>query len=269
MPELQDKVVLVTGASRGIGRGIAQVLAREGARVVVSSIEEDVASEVAATLPGGAARHAAVLCDVADAGQRAGAIDFAVARFGRLDGLVNNAGINFVKPFTQTTPDDWRRVMSIDLDSVYDLSRLAIARFLQQGHGGAIVSVTSVHTVATYPGSAPYAAAKAAINLLSKGLATEFARHDIRVNCVAPGLVRTEIWRDLVASFGGDEAACLAYWRRNIPLGRIIEPEEIGEAVSFLLSSRARAMGGAVVYVDGGLTSQLIAARDDEPTPGV
>ncbi|MDZ4697391.1 MAG: SDR family oxidoreductase [Deltaproteobacteria bacterium] len=261
MAELAEKVIIVTGATRGIGLGTAQVLAREGARVVVTSIEGDRCQEIAAALPGGLERHGGVRMDVSDDDERAQGISYALKRFGRINGLVNNAGVNFDKPFLETSLSDWRRLMSINLESVFDLSRRVIAEFVRQGEGGAIVNITSVHTLATYAGSAPYAAAKSAINMFTKGLANEFASQNIRVNCVAPGLVRTEIWNDTVASFGGDEAACMDYWKKNIPLGRIIESEEIGESVSFLLSDRARAIGGAVLYVDGGLTGQLIASR--------
>jgi len=262
MSELENKVVLVTGATRGIGEGIAQVLAREGARVVVSSIELERAHELATTLPGGAARHLGLRLDVTSEHDRAAAVAAVVGHYGRLDGLVNNAGINFVKPFEQTTMADWRKVMDFDLDSVFDLCQRAIGQFLRQPQpGGSIVNISTVHTLATIAGASAYAAAKGAINMLSKGLATEFSHRNVRVNCVAPGLVKTEIWKQIVEDFGGDEDACLAYWKKNIPLGNLITPQDIGEVVSFVLSDRARAMSGSVIYVDGGMTSQLVANR--------
>ncbi len=258
MGELQDKVILVTGASRGIGRATCQVLAREGAKVVVSSIEPDEVKKVAVSLPGGVdERHLPLYLDVSSPTDRETGVAAALEHYGRLDGLVNNAGINFVKPFVDTSPDDWRHVMSVDLDSVYDLSHKAITQFLKQG-GGSIVNVTSVHTKATYAGSAPYAAAKGAINMFAKGLAVEFSAQNIRVNCVAPGVVQTEIWNDMVADYGSEEAL-REHWNKNVPMERIIQPQEIGELVSFLLSDRASAISGSVVYADGGLTSQLIS----------
>ncbi len=260
--ELKDKVILVTGATRGIGEAIVHVLAREGAHVVASSIEAQRATELAATLPGGEKRHLGLELDVTDEAQRARAFDLIQGRFGRLDGLVNNAGANFSKPFTETTLGQWRRLFDINLDSVFDLSRRAIDLFLAQApQGGSIVNVSSVHTLATLPGAAPYAATKGAMNMLTKGLATEFSSRNIRVNAVAPGLVKTEVWKSIVDDFGGDEEACLCYWRKNIPAGDIIAPEAIAEVVSFALSDRARAMSGSILYVDGGMTSQLIATR--------
>lgn len=256
--ELENKVILVTGATRGIGRGIVDVLAREGANVIVSSIELELANKIIDILPGGKDRHLAMHLDVTMAEERAQAVKMIIERFGGLDGLVNNAGINFVKPFIETTFYEWRKVLEMDLDSVFDLCHLAIKQFLIQGHG-AIVNITSTHTTATIPGSAPYAAAKGAVNMFSKGLAVEFAKKNIRVNCVAPGLVKTEIWKQIVEDFGGNEEECLKFWMKNIPIERIMDPKEIGEVVSFLLSKRASGMNGSIVYVDGGMTSQLIA----------
>jgi glucose 1-dehydrogenase len=258
MGELTDKVILVTGATRGIGLGISQVLAREGARVVVSSIEREQSREVVASLPGKDAVHLPLYLDVTHSEDRQSAFGAILERYGRLDGLVNNAGIYFGKPFMDTSAEDWRQVMAMDLDAVYDLCQRAIGLFLEQG-GGAIVNITSVHTLATVAGAAPYAAAKAAIMMLSRGLAVEFSAKNIRVNCVAPGLVKTEIWKRIVAEFGQGEQAYLDYWKKNIPIQRIIQPEEIAEVVSFALSDRASALSGATLYVDGGMTSQLIA----------
>ena len=257
MGELSDKVILVTGASRGIGLGISKVLAREGAQVIVSSIEIDQTQKVVEALPGGEKRHLSLYLDVTNCEDRAKAFDVVKERYGRLDGLVNNAGIYFGAPFMENTMADWKRVMAMDLDAVYDLCHRAIRLFLQQG-GGSIVNITSVHTVATVTGAAAYAASKGAVNMLSKGLAVEFSGKNIRVNCVSPGLVRTEIWKKVVAEFG-NEQACLAYWNKNIPIQRIIEPQEIGEVVSFVLSDRASAICGSNIFVDGGITSQLIA----------
>lgn len=257
MAELQDKVILITGATRGIGQASAEICAREGAKVILSSIEAERADQLAGALPGGPQRHAGLLLDVTDPDHRQRAFDFIHERFGRLDGLVNNAGIYFSKAFHETERNEWDRVMEMDLNAVYDLSQHAIKLFLESG-GGAIVNISSVHTQATYHGSVAYAAAKGAVTMLTKGLAVEYSSKNIRVNAIAPGLIKTEIWKSVVEGFASEEAA-LAYWNKNIPLGDIILPDAIGEVVSFLLSERARAMSGSIVFADGGMTSQLVA----------
>ena len=262
MKELENKVILVTGASRGIGRGIVDVLVREGAKVIVSSIESEFTDEIVASLPGASSEHMSLYLDVTDFDSREAAIKAVIARYGRIDGLVNNAGINFVKTFAETTWEDWQKVINMDLSAVFHLCQLTIEQIMKQGHGGSIVNISTNHTIATLPMSAPYAAAKGGLNMFTKGIAIEYAKHGIRANCVAPGLVRTEMWKDIVADFGGDEQACMKYWKQNIPSGRIMDPSEIGEVVSFVLSDRSSGMVGSIVYVDGGTSSQLIAQRD-------
>ena len=262
MGEVKDKVILVTGASRGIGRGIIEVLAREGAKVIVSSIEKDYTDKIIEELEGGSERHFSLHLDVTDYKSREDGIKAIVDHYGRIDGIVNNAGINFLKTFEDTTWEDWNKVISMDLSAVFHLCHMTIMQMMKQGDGGSIVNISTNHTVATLPGASPYAAAKGGINMFTKGIAIEYAKHGIRANCVAPGLIKTEIWKDIVADFGGDEEACLNYWKQNIPAGRIMDPKEVGEVVSFVMSVRASGMVGSIVYVDGGTSSQLIAQEE-------
>lgn len=262
MGEVKDKVFLVTGASRGIGRGIIEVLAREGAKVVVSSIEKDYTDTLIGELDGGADKHLSLYLDVTDFQSRVDGVKAVIDHYGRIDGIVNNAGINFVKAFKDTTWEDWNKVINMDLSAVFHLCQMVIEQLMIQGEGGSIVNISTNHTKATLPMSSPYAAAKGGINMFTKGIAIEYAKHGIRANCVAPGLIKTEIWKEIVADFGGDEEACLNYWKQNIPSGRIMDPKEIGEVVSFVMSDRSSGMVGSIVYVDGGTSSQLIAQRD-------
>jgi len=257
--ELKDKVILVTGASRGIGKAISQVCAREGAQLIVSSNEKAPAEAVAASLPGEETRHSSLFLDVTKDSDRRRAFDFIMGKYGRLDGLVNNAGIDFSAPFLETTPREWQKVMEVDFNAVFELCQLAIALYKELG-GGKIVNISSVHTHATYIGAGPYAAAKGAVRMLTKSLTCEFAKNNIQINCVAPGITRTDIWQAHVERHGS-EAAALAYWSKNIPAGKIVEPEQVGEAVSFLLSDRANSINGTTIYIDDGLTSQLIASN--------
>ena len=235
---LTGKTVIVTGAGGGLGAGIAAVCSREGANVVVADIRGDAASDVATSLPGDAL---AVHCDVGDDEAQAELVQKAIAEFGRVDGLVNNAGINFAKPFLETTAEDWEHIIRVDLRAVFFLTQKVCRQMLTQS-----------------PGGGPYDAAKAGVVMMGKSFALEMAEHNIRVNAISPGLLDTQIWQDLQDAAPSPEE-CLDFWRTNIPIGRVIAPEEIGELAAFLLSDRSASITGANIYADGGMTAQLIS----------
>jgi NAD(P)-dependent dehydrogenase (short-subunit alcohol dehydrogenase family) len=253
---LPKKVVIVTGAGGGLGAGIARVCHREGARVVVADIRADAARSVARRLR---ARALPVVCDVTKDQDLERLVEETLARFGRVDGLVNNAGVNFAKPFLSTTPEDWTRVISVDLRAVFFLSQLVARRMIRQRpRGGSIVNISSVHASAVLPGSGPYDAAKWGVIGMGKSIAVELATKGVRVNSVSPGLLDTQIWQDILAA-APSRRACLAHWKANIPVGRVIDPEEIGALVAFLLSDRCPSITGANILHDGGMTSQLVS----------
>ena len=252
---LDGKVVVITGAGGGLGEGIARVCHREGAPVVIADIRGDAAASVATSL-GGAALP--VTCDVGAEDDRRRLVDAAVSEFGRIDGLVNNAGVNFVKPFMETTIEDWDRVIRVDLMAVFFLTQLACEQMLAQGDGGSVVNISSVHSVAALPGAGPYDAAKSGVVGLTKSIAVEMAADNIRVNAISPGLLNTQIWRDLLNAASEPERV-LEHWNDNIPIARVIEPEEVGELAAFLLSDRSRSITGANMFADGGMTSQLVS----------
>jgi len=207
------------------------------------------------------ANSLAVVCDVADDEQLRHLVATVVAHYGRIDGLVNNAGVNFVKPFLQTTPADWARVISIDLRATFFLSQFVCQQMLHQTPpGGNIVNIASVHSMLSFPGAGPYDAAKWGVVGLSKAIAIELATQHIRVNAISPGLINTQIWRDLLDA-APDAQALLDYWKANIPIERTIEPAEIGELAAFLLSERSSAITGANIFADGGLTSSLASKQ--------
>ena len=252
---LQDKVVIVTGAGGGLGAGIARVCAREGATVVVADIRGEAARAVADTLPGARA----VECDLRDDEALAALVAGTVADCGRIDGLVNNAGANFAKPFLETTEQDWEWIISLDLRAVFFLTQRVCRQMLAQSPvGGSIVNISSVHSQSCLPGAGPYDAAKWGVVGMGKSMAVELGPQGIRVNAISPGLLNTQIWEDLQGAAPSPKA-CLDYWRQNIPLGRVIEPEEIGELAAFLLSARSASITGANLFADGGMTSQLVS----------
>lgn len=253
---LTDKVVIVTGAGGGLGAGIARVCSREGASVVVADIRGDAAQAVAESLPN---PSLGVACDVGDDDAQHLLVVQAVERFGRIDGLVNNAGINFAKPFLDTTEAEWERIIRVDLRAVFFLSQKVCRQMLAQPQpGGSIVNISSVHSQAALPGAGPYDAAKGGVVAMGKSLAVELAPLGIRVNAISPGLLNTQIWQDIQDAAPSPEE-CLDYWKSNIPIGRVIETEEIGELAAFLLSERSSSITGANIFADGGMTAQLIS----------
>jgi NAD(P)-dependent dehydrogenase (short-subunit alcohol dehydrogenase family) len=265
---LQGKTIIITGAGGGLGEGIARVCHREGASVVIADIRGEAAQAVAASLGDNALP---ITCNVAEDSHLQNLIVATLAHCGRIDGLVNNAGVNFSKPFLETTATDWDRVISVDLRATFFLSQLVARQMLQQpphqdGSRGSIVNIASVHSIAAYPGAGPYDAAKWGVVGLTKAIAVELATQGIRVNAISPGLINTQIWRDYLAATPDAESA-LAHWRSNIPIERPIEPEEVGEMAAFLLSDRARVITGANLLVDGGLTAQLISKEPYQMAP--
>jgi NAD(P)-dependent dehydrogenase (short-subunit alcohol dehydrogenase family) len=252
---LENKTIVITGAGGGLGEGIARVCHREGANVVVCDIRGAQAERVAHSL---GERARGLYCDVRDPDDLERLVDAAIERFGRIDGLVNNAGANFVKPFLETTIEEWEEVLSVDLRAVFLLSQLVCRHMQTRPEGGSIVNISSVHSQAVLSGSGPYDAAKWGVVGLSKSIAVELAQNSIRVNCISPGLLNTNIWRDIQAA-APDAETCRDYWNANIPIARVIEPTEIGELAAFLLSDRSACITGANIFADGGMTSQLIS----------
>ena len=261
---LENKVVIVTGAGGGLGKGIAEVCHREAARVVVADLRGPAAKAVAKSLGD---RALGVSCDVRSDEQLADLVASTVKHFGRLDGLVNNAGVNCVKPALDTTSADWQQVLSVDLRASFVLSQMACRQMLDQTPaGGSIVNIATVHTHGALPASVAYDAAKWGMIGMTKSMAIELASQGIRINAVSPGLVATQIWEDVKAA-APDPRRCEEYFYSNIPIGRAIEPTEIGEVVAFLLSDRSRALVGSNVFADGGMSSQLLSQAPFEFKP--
>jgi NAD(P)-dependent dehydrogenase (short-subunit alcohol dehydrogenase family) len=196
-------------------------------------------------------------CDVSVEADVKDLVAFTVRQYGQVDILVNNAGVNFVKPFEEVTAADWDRVVGTDLRGTYLCCYYSIPHMLKQG-GGSIVNITTVHTMACLPGAAPYDAAKWGVVGLTKSLAVEFASRRIRVNALSPGLIDTQIWKD-IQDAAPDLEACHTYWRSNIPMGRVGTAEEVALMAVFLASDDASYVTGANILVDGGMTSQLIS----------
>jgi len=242
---LDKQVAIVTGASRGIGRAIALELARRGATVIGTATSEAGAQAInAAFAEAGATGRGAVL-NVNDAAAGEALIDATVKEFGRLDVLVNNAGITQDQLAMRMKDDDWDAVIDTNLKSVFRLSR-AVLRPMMKARGGRIINITSVVGSLGNPGQANYAAAKAGVAGLTRALAREIGSRGITVNCVAPGFIDT----DMTKTLPEEQQAAL---KTQIPLGRLGSTDDIAHAVAFLASPQAGYITGTTLHVNGGM----------------
>ena len=244
MFDLSGKVALVTGASRGIGHGIATMLASRGAHVVAAARSNHADTTVAAIKEGGGAAEVASV-DVGDRGAVEQMIAATLERHGRIDILVNNAGITRDQLLLRMKQDDWDEVMRTNLTGAFLCAQAVIRPMIRQ-RGGRIVSVSSVVGQAGNAGQANYAASKAGLIGFSRALAREVASRGITVNVVAPGLIDTEMTRAVSEKAHGD-------WATQIPLGRLGATTDVAAAVCFLVSDEASYITGQVLAVNGGM----------------
>ena len=240
---LNDKVAIVTGSARGIGKDIALKLAEAGAAVVVSDIVE--AGPVAEEIRASGRQSLAITADVSSREDVAVLIDRTIATFGKVDILVNNAGITRDQLLMRMSDEDWDSVLSVDLKSAFLCSR-AVLRHMVKQRWGRIISISSIVGITGNAGQANYAAAKAGIIGLTKSIAREVASRGITANAIAPGFIDTEMTQKLT-----EEQRQSA--QKKIPAGYLGSPRDVAEAVAFLASEEARYITGQVLNVDGGL----------------
>lgn len=249
---LEGKIISVTGAGTGIGEGSARVLAREGATLVLSDIDEKAAQETADRVIRAGGRAIAVRTDVSDAAQVQALVDLAVKEFGRLDGAFNNAGISGPSvPMIDYSDADFDKVQSTDLRSVWLCMKAQIRQMLTQQGGGAILNTASVGGLVGKPAISAYIAAKHGVIGLTKTAALEYGSQGVRVNAVCPGVIRTPM---LDALIKGGQMGTEEQWAAIQPVGRLGTPEEIGELAAWVLSDRASLLHGQSIAMDGGFT---------------
>jgi NAD(P)-dependent dehydrogenase (short-subunit alcohol dehydrogenase family) len=258
MSEFQGRAVLVTGGAQGIGRGIVEAFVREGAMVGIADIDAAAAEDLAALLAKGPGRAIATAGDVSQAADAQRMVAETVAAFGRLDVLVNNAGIQPIDWYfrLEDTPEEvWDRILGVNLKSVYLMSKYAIPEIRKAGRG-AIVNMASVQGLQSMPGVPSYAASKGGMLSLTRNMALDYAAENIRVVAICPGTIDSQMVGIAARAEGGDEEGNVRRYGSFHPLGRIGQPEDIAQAVLFLASDRASFITGEYLTVDGGFMAQ-------------
>jgi 3-oxoacyl-[acyl-carrier protein] reductase len=249
MPQLDDKIAVVTGAAQGIGKAIAEMLARRGAHVVVADLNFEKAQATAQAIAGCTGRRViAVQTNVADSASAQAMIDRTMAEFGRIDVLVNNAGTTRDNLIVRISDADWDLVLGVNLKGAFNCSKAAVRPMMKQRYGR-ILNISSVSGLAGQAGQTNYSSSKAGLIGFTKALAKEVGSRGITVNAVAPGFVPTDLTSEILGKVQ-DEAI------KMTPLGRLGSVEDIAYAVAFLVSDEASFITGQVLSVDGGLAMQ-------------
>lgn len=243
---LSGKTALVTGSTRGIGRAIAEQLAREGAFVAVSGRSQEQADQVAADIVAAGGRAVGIAADVSVPESAEELVQTAIKEMGRLDILVNNAGVTRDNLFVRMKRDEWDTVLDVNLHGVYNCTRAA-ARPMMRQRFGRIITISSIVGLTGNVGQTNYAASKAAVIGFSKSLARELASRNITVNVVAPGYIKSDMTDELSDEI---QETLMA----QIPMGRVGEPAEVAHAVLFLASDESSYITGQTLVVDGGMS---------------
>ena len=253
MTRLAGKVALITGGGTGIGRAIALAFAREGAKVAVAGRRKEKLDETLQQLEKQGAAGLAIACDVAKGEDAERAVRETAKIFGKMNVLVNNAGVLHVSKIEAMSEDEWDRVMTINLKGPFLMCRAALPEFRKAG-GGAIVNVGSVLGLIGMKDRAAYCASKGGVTLLTKAVALDHADENVRANCICPSIVETELVAGLFAGSDGGKAMRKARIEQ-IPLGRMGKPEDVAEMAVFLASEESSWLTGAAVPLDGGLSA--------------
>lgn len=246
MAAMQNQVVLITGGAGGIGAETAARLASKGMRAIIADVDAAGAEAKAAAIEAAGGRALGVACDITDPEQCDRAAQASVDRFGRLDGVVNCAGISRPHDSLTLPPSDWARMVDVQLNGAFYIAQACARRMWTSG--GTIVFITSTNAEAAFPRRAAYCSAKAGVAMLTKVLAIEWAQQGIRVNAVGPAYVATEMTRRNIAAGNINEDQI----RARIPMGRLAQPADVADAVEFLMSGQASFITGHSLYVDGG-----------------
>ncbi len=246
---VRDQVVFVSGGSRGIGRSLAEGFAVRGARVIITGRDEETLRKTSQEISKGSHPVDFVVCDVAKSEDIPRAVEAAVVKAGRIDSLLNVAGVNIRKRVETYTEEEYDHILKINLKGAFLVAQAVGKQMISQGTGGTIVNIDSLNTFAPLKGVLPYAMSKAGLGMMTRGMGMEWGDHGIRVNAIAPGFVLTDLTQKLWS-----DPTMQAWGKANTPLRRLGQPEDMLGAAIFLTSPASNFMTGQVIYVDGGIT---------------
>jgi len=245
---MDNQVVIITGAARGIGFGIAKCFAKKGAFIAIADLDAAAAEKAAFEVKSaGAADAVGLRCDVAKREEVQAMMNTVIGRFSRINVLVNNAGICPFIDVMELTPETWQRTLDVNLTGAFHCSQIAAKKMIEQGKGGRIIFITSLAENVTGPAQVDYGASKAGLRMTMVGFATALGRHGITCNAVAPGMILTPM-----TAFHWEKPENAAFLKTRVPVGRIGTPEDIGNACVFLASAEAAYISGITLRVDGG-----------------
>jgi len=252
---LKDKIAIITGAGSGIGRATAKLFAREGAKVVASDIFTEGCQETINMIKSSGGEAIMVKADVSRADQVQAMVNATLEAFGQINILFNNAGIELSALITETSEEDWDRIMNTNLKGIFLCSKYTIPEMIKVG-GGSIVNTASIAGLVGFNNLGAYNASKGGVVILTKNMAIDYAHYNIRVNCICPGAIETSMMERILEMWGGNIEAIKQQFVALHPIGRLGKPEDIAYAALYLASDESSFVTGSALVVDGGYTAR-------------
>lgn len=262
MAKLANKVAVITGAARGLGRAMALRFAEEGCSLALSDLNLEEVQETAQLAQAKGVRTVAFRTNITQRTEVESMVKEAIKQLGPLDILINNAGIFFNVSFEELTDEQWHRMINVNLTSVFLVSQIVIRHWLSAKRGGSIINLASVSATVAFTDSSHYCASKAGVAALTRCIAMEFGPFGIRANSMAPGIIETEMTGPALS-----EPDLAAAWKLRIPLREYGKPEDVANLALFLASDESRYLNGAMIYLDGGAVSVWSKPSDANRTP--